>query len=150
MPRSFPSASSLEAAHRRERFRMHITHAYSGVAVSWMLRRVKGPPLETEGSSPFLVSPGVQPIQASPCVQDLRHFILHPFGFSRFTDMLLSPLGFSARLVSCPKRFFALDLLLLWSNLMCAEAAHDMTLRDCESGIAPKNICLGATGRGWN
>jgi hypothetical protein len=53
--------------------------------------------LETEGSSPLLASPGVQPIQASPCVQGLRHIALHPFTLSRFTDMLLSPLPFDVR-----------------------------------------------------
>ena len=39
----------------------------------------------------------VQPIQASPCAQDLRCITLHTFEFIRFTTMLLSPLDFSAR-----------------------------------------------------
>ena len=49
---------------------------------------------------------------------------LHPFGPFRFADMLLSPSGFPSRLASCPRRCYALDLLPLWGNLMCAEAAH--------------------------
>jgi hypothetical protein len=48
---------------------------------------------------------GVQPMQASPCVQDLRCITLHPFAFNRFSDMLLSPSGFPSRLAGCPKRF---------------------------------------------
>ena len=67
---------------------------------------------------------GVQPMQASPCVQGLRHFTLHTFAFSRFADMLFSPLPFGIRSVSCPRRLFALNLLLLWSYLTSAEAAH--------------------------
>src|SRR5215471_19800867 len=67
---------------------------------------------------------GVQPMQASPCVQGLRHFTLHTFAFSRFADMLFSPLPFGIRSVSCPRRLFALNLLLLWSYLPSAEAAH--------------------------
>lgn len=39
----------------------------------------------------------VQPIQASPYVQDLQHITLHPFRFSRFSAMLISPLPFDAR-----------------------------------------------------
>ena len=39
----------------------------------------------------------VQPIQASPCAQDLRCITLHTFEFNRFTTMLLSPLGFPSR-----------------------------------------------------
>src|SRR5713226_6312160 len=74
------------------------------------------PPLET----------GVQPVQASPCVQDLRCIMLHTFAFIRVPNMLLSPLGFPARLVGCPKRYFALHLLLLWSYLAGAEAAHSL------------------------
>ncbi len=81
-------------------------------------------PLETKGSSPLLVSPRVQPIQASPYVQDLRHIMLHPFSFSRFPTMLLSPLSFLARSGGCPKRYFALNLLPLWGYLTSAEAAH--------------------------
>ena len=51
---------------------------------------------------------GVQPMQASPlsCVQDLRPLTLHPFAFSRFAGMLLSPSGFPSRLAGCPRRFF--------------------------------------------
>jgi hypothetical protein len=67
---------------------------------------------------------GVQPMQASPCVQGLRHVTLHTFAFSRFADMLFSPLPFGIRSVSCPRRPFALNLLLLWSYLTSAEAAH--------------------------
>src|SRR5712691_11904094 len=67
---------------------------------------------------------GVQPIQVSPCTQGLRCIILHTFGFIRFTDMLLSPLGFPVRSVSCPSRFSALNLLLLWSYLTGTETAH--------------------------
>ena len=36
-------------------------------------------------------------MQASPCTQDLRHFVIHTFSFSRFANMLISPLGFPAR-----------------------------------------------------
>ena len=67
---------------------------------------------------------GVQPMQASPCVQGLRHFTLHTFAFSRFADMLFSPLSFGIRSASRPRRPFALNLLLLWSYLTSAEAAH--------------------------
>ena len=67
---------------------------------------------------------GVQPMQASPCVQGLRHFTLHTFAFSREAFMLLSPLPFGIRSASCPRRLFALNLLLLWSYLTSAEAAH--------------------------
>ena len=63
-------------------------------------------------------------MQASPCGQDLRRLTLHPFALSRVTDMLWSPLPFDARLVSYPKRSIALNLLLLWSYLTYAEAAH--------------------------
>jgi hypothetical protein len=35
--------------------------------------------------------------EVSPCVQDLRHVTLHTFVFSRFPNMLLSPLDFSSR-----------------------------------------------------
>jgi hypothetical protein len=45
---------------------------------------------------------------------------LHPFGPFRFADMLLSPPGWSAVLGGA----YALDLLPLWGNLTCAEAAH--------------------------
>jgi hypothetical protein len=47
---------------------------------------------------------GVQPMQASPCVQGLRHFTLHTFAFSREASMLFSPLPFGIRSVSCPRR----------------------------------------------
>jgi hypothetical protein len=63
-------------------------------------------------------------MQDSPCVQGLRHFTLHTFAFSRFADMLFSPLPFGIRWVSCPRRPFARNLLLLWSYLTSAEAAH--------------------------
>ena len=49
---------------------------------------------------------------------------LHPFGPFRFTGMLLSPSGFPSRLVGCPRRYTALNLLPLRGNLMCAETAH--------------------------
>ena len=71
-------------------------------------------------------------MQASPCVQGLRHFTLHTFAFSRFADMLFSPLPFGIRSVSCPRRLFALNLLLLWSYLTSAEAAHTEVPQDAE------------------
>jgi hypothetical protein len=40
---------------------------------------------------------GVQPIQVSPCAQDLRRVALHPFGLSRFPNMLVSPSPFGSR-----------------------------------------------------
>ena len=40
---------------------------------------------------------GVQPMQASPCAQDLRSNVLHIFRRLRFTAMLMSPLSFDAR-----------------------------------------------------
>src|SRR5215472_4730277 len=75
---------------------------------------------------------GVQPMQASPCVQGLRHFTLHTFAFSREASMLFSPLPFGIRSVSCPRRLFALNLLLLWSYLTSAEAAHTEVPQDAE------------------
>ena len=39
----------------------------------------------------------IQPIQASPCAQDLRCVTVHTFLFNRFPNMLVSPLDFSAR-----------------------------------------------------
>jgi hypothetical protein len=47
---------------------------------------------------------GVQPMQALPYVQDLWHLPLHPFGLSRFSAMLVSPLPFDARWDGCPGR----------------------------------------------
>ena len=49
---------------------------------------------------------------------------LLPFALPRFADMLVSPLGFPARPVGCPRRPFALNLLLLWSYPRCAVSAH--------------------------
>src|SRR5204862_4474094 len=49
---------------------------------------------------------------------------LHTFAFSRFADMLFSPLPFGIRSASRPRRPFALNLLLLWSYLTSAEAAQ--------------------------
>ena len=62
-------------------------YVYSSETASGMLRLAWALPLEIRG----------QPIQALPCVQDLRCITLHTFGFNRFTDMLLSPLSFDAR-----------------------------------------------------
>ena len=88
---------------------------------------------------------GVQPMQASPCVQGLRHFTLHTFAFSRFADMLFSPLPFGIRSVSCPRRLFALNLLLLWSYLTSAEAAHTEVPQDAEPiGGMPYELPFGA------
>ena len=68
---------------------------------------------------------GVQPMQVSPCAQGLR-VPLRPFP-SRFLALptcsfphWVSPKG----AVGCPRRSFALNLLLLWSYPMCAETAH--------------------------
>jgi hypothetical protein len=44
--------------------------------------------------------------------------------FPAFLDMLLSPLSFFARLVGCPRRLLALNLLPILGNLRCTEAAH--------------------------
>jgi hypothetical protein len=49
---------------------------------------------------------------------------LLPFALPRFPDMLVSLLSFDARWVGCPRRLFALNLLLILSNLRCTEAAH--------------------------
>jgi hypothetical protein len=74
---------------------------------------------------------GVQPRQASPCVQDLRNgsaSILS--GPSALPTGSFPDRGFPSRLAGCPKAgAYALDLLPLWGNLMCAEAAHH-TFRD--------------------
>jgi len=40
---------------------------------------------------------GVQPMQASPCAQDLRSGVLHIFRRLRFPAMLISPLPFDVR-----------------------------------------------------
>jgi len=71
-------------------------------------------------------------MQASPCVQDLQHITLHPFTLSRFPDMLVSPLSFDVRSIRRPRRYFALDLLLLWSYLTSAEAAHSNVPSDAQ------------------
>jgi hypothetical protein len=81
---------------------------------------------------------GIQPMQASPCVQDLRHITLHPFALSRFADMLLSLSGFPFRLVGCLGGSCALDLLPLWGNLMCAETAN----HNFRHGIKGRGIVL--------
>lgn len=47
-----------------------------------------------------------------------------PSCLAAFPAMLFSPLLFSARLGRCPRRCFALSLLLLWSYLVSAKAAH--------------------------
>jgi hypothetical protein len=76
---------------------------------------------------------------------------LHTFTLLRFTDMLLSPLDFSARLVSYPKRFIALNLLPLKGYLMNTEAAHleearsrfvlQIIVQQCKRGdIMPGNV----------
>jgi hypothetical protein len=49
---------------------------------------------------------------------------LLPFTLPRFPDMLVSPLGFPARWVGCPRRLFALNLLPILGYLMCAETAQ--------------------------
>jgi hypothetical protein len=46
----------------------------------------------------------VQPIQASPCTQDLRSGVVHIFRRLRFPAMLISPLPFGVRSGGCPKR----------------------------------------------
>ena len=44
--------------------------------------------------------------------------------FPALLNMLLSPLSFFARLVGCPGRLLALNLLPILGNLRCTEAAH--------------------------
>ena len=44
--------------------------------------------------------------------------------FPALLDMLFSPWSFLARLVGCPRRRFALNLLPILGNLRCTEAAH--------------------------
>ena len=108
-------ARSLPDTHHRERFASD--HSTGVCVVSPLQVCCDGcclSPLETR----------VQPMQASPCVQDLRRVTLHTFALSRVADMLLSPWSFDARLVSCPRRSIALNLLLLWSYLTNAETAH--------------------------
>lgn len=99
-----------------------------GVVVSGMLRRMRTSIAGNSGS-------GNPP---SPCTQDLRRVTVHTFRFHRFTDMLLSPLPFGARLVSCPKRSHALDLLPVPGNLIIATTAHRK-----ESGKGPGPDCSG-------
>ena len=105
MPRSFPSpvhyqVLTVESLHEplcKARY-FPVGPLTSGLTVSPLQRCCDGrriPPLET----------GIQPMQASPCVQDLRHITLHPFVLSRFADMLLSLSGFPSRLAGCPRRF---------------------------------------------
>ena len=67
--RAFASHADLLAifSHTRQ------TMCHCGVVASGMLRRVLISPLET----------GVQPIQVSPCVQDLRCVALHTFALNR-------------------------------------------------------------------
>ena len=62
--------------------------ACSGIVASGMLRRMYAYIVGNSGSANA----------ASPCIQDLRRITIHTFWLSRFMAMLLSSLGFPAKL----------------------------------------------------
>ena len=76
--------------------------------------RCSNAPLETR----------VQPIQASPCAQDLRSGVLHIFTRLRFPAMLLSPCLSVSGQAGVLKGYVALNLLLFKGYLTSAETAH--------------------------
>src|SRR5947207_14070894 len=82
----------------------------------------------------------LSPLARISCVQDLQHFTLHIFTFSRFPNMLFSPSPFGMRWVGCPRRIFALVLLLLESYFITAKAAHAGRALLCTSPVPIKTL----------
>jgi hypothetical protein len=108
-PRSFPGI------HHRERSTASYRRWSCDVAASGMLRRAWYCAIGNWGSANagLAMHTGLA-----------GHTTVHPFPLACFPNMLLSPWSFDARLVECPRRSCALNLLPILGDLTNAETAH--------------------------
>jgi hypothetical protein len=95
VPRSFPCPVHSQVLTAESLHEPLCTARYCDVAASRMLRRAPNFAVGNWGSTNagFTMRTGLAEL-----------IYLHPFGPSRFSDMLLSPSGFPSRLAGCPRR----------------------------------------------